>query len=121
MKTIKILCMAILSLLSFNMQSQEDLQGIVDNNRGSGKFLSLIPQTGQLILSDNPVAQEGQIKLANSRVLAEVSNRFTAGGSPDPGFNSYPGTLTNVSQSGNTYILTCLHTTEVCFFYFIPY
>ncbi len=130
MKTSKFTITAIFCLIALISKSQNDseVQGFISQiiSRGDnhGKVIGLIPSTGQLVLAKSinyKQSAEGssQVILSDARIIAKfnppVQNR------PEPGFNSYPGTLTNVSESGNTYILTCIPSSQICFSYFLPY
>ena len=93
---------------------------------GNGLSVCYIPSTGDVFVAEELRILEEQaitfVELGGSLNLGKVAKPNNGNANrPTPGWYSVKGVLTNVSQSGSTYMLTCVPSAITCFSYFIPY
>lgn len=63
------------------------------------------------------------VSLINSKFIGAERGVFKQNiDNPNPGLNTIPGTLTNVKTYGdNTYLVTCIASSDICLIYFLKY
>jgi len=91
-----------------------------------GKSVMIIPSHNQMRIGDEiyMTNEMGKIKVTqeNSKIFLNPGANISeiVKGGPQPGLNTVPGILTNVTPMGETeYMVTCVPGPRVCLFYFI--